>query len=738
MNSQSTSQSRLPTLGLIEDAVDYYIDADQRWILFLDILRRRGNNYFQRREKGQPPVLIFDYDIILDGRTLDRPVNYSLAQIIDRRQHAKDVQSFPAERRRRPMQAGIRRNDPQKRPIVVIDPRAGQAPGIGGSKRDSEIGEALDDGHPVDVVLFSAEPMPGQTLDDVEKAEARFVETVGRRHPQAEAPAVIGNCQGGWAVALLGADRPDLTGPLLLNGAPLAYWSGVRGKNPMRYLGGLTGGIWPADLISDLGNGEYDGANLVMNFEELNPANTYWSKQYNLFANVDTEEQRYLNFEKWWDGFIFMTAEEMHAIIRNLFVGDQLEQGTLKLNGKKIDLKNIADPVLVFASEGDNITPPQQALDWIADVYGSVDEIKRREHVIVYMLDEKIGHLGIFVSGKIARKQHKEIIQNVDMLENLSPGLYEMIIAEGDNQHGITDYKVRFEERDIQDIMSQNDDAASIKEDQAEFRRVAAVSEINDRFYRTFVSPWVKMGTTKFSAELLKQLHPLRTRVYSFSDKNPILMPVKVLAPAVKNNRRPVSADNPFMMMEKALSQGMVTMLDCYRDIRDRAEELVFQSIYSNPWLDFMGPETAPEKIGLRETDTPNAKQKEIREDRQRWLKAMEDGGFVEGVVRIMLALVDADHIFERSEYDTCSKMVKSHRRLQSVTPSDFKRMITEQSRVLQTDEERALKTLNKLMPLADDRKEALDIAANIAFSGVETSDEEKAVFKKIQKALAH
>ena len=65
--------------------------------IFLDILRRRGNNYLDRLEKGQPPVLVFDYEIILDGRTLDRPVNYTLAQINDRREHAGDVQFFPPE-----------------------------------------------------------------------------------------------------------------------------------------------------------------------------------------------------------------------------------------------------------------------------------------------------------------------------------------------------------------------------------------------------------------------------------------------------------------------------------------------------------------------------------------------------------------------------------------------------------------------------------------------------------------
>ena len=65
---------------------------------------------------------------------------------------------------------------------------------------------------------------------------------------------------------------------MVLNGAPLSYCSGVQGKNPMRYAGALLGGIWLSSLLSDLGNGKFDGAWLEENFESLNPGNTLWTK----------------------------------------------------------------------------------------------------------------------------------------------------------------------------------------------------------------------------------------------------------------------------------------------------------------------------------------------------------------------------------------------------------------------------------------------------------------------------
>ena len=132
-------------------------------------------------------------------------------------------------------------------------------------------------------------PVPGQTVEHVCEAEAIFVAQVVELHPKAEKPCLIGNCQAGWQIAMVGSVYPELVGVLILAGAPMSYWTGVRGKNPMRYTGGTIGGSWAVALSSDLGNGRFDGAALVANFEKLNPSNTYWKKAYNLYAKVDTE-----------------------------------------------------------------------------------------------------------------------------------------------------------------------------------------------------------------------------------------------------------------------------------------------------------------------------------------------------------------------------------------------------------------------------------------------------------------
>src|SRR6476661_1776115 len=397
--------------GLVASAVEYMMDASQRSVLFLDVLRRRGDQYREHIAQTAPHVLQYAAELIMDGRKLDEPVNYALVRIIP----PKGVEI-----------------DLDRRPFIVVDPRAGHGPGIGGFKADSEIGVAMKAGHPCYFIGFLPEPMPGQTIERIARAEALFIEKVISRHPEADGkPCVIGNCQAGWAIMILASLRPELFGPVIVAGAPLAYWEGVHGKYPMRYSGGLLGGSWLTALTSDLGAGKFDGAWLVQNFENQNLANTLWTKQYNLYSKIDTEAPRYLGFEKWWGGHVNLNAEESEFIVDELFIGNNLAAGGIKTAHRaSIDLRNIRSPIVVFCSKRDNVTPPKQALDWILDLYDSVDDIRANGQTIVYTIHESVGHLGIFVSSGVAKKEHGEFSSNIDLIDTLPPGLYEAIFED--------------------------------------------------------------------------------------------------------------------------------------------------------------------------------------------------------------------------------------------------------------------------------------------------------------------
>ena len=709
--------------------MEYLTDRAQRTILLWEVLRKRGNNYLAHLEAGQPPVLVFDYEMVLDGRTFAQPVNYSLIRILDRR--SKREAPVKSTERRLTRNANAADSALPMRPIVIIDPRAGHGPGIGGSKLNSQIGVALDCGHPVYFVMFYIDPEPRQTIADVHAAEIRFLEEVASRHPGAPKPAVIGNCQAGWAAALIGADRPDVTGPMVFNGSPLSYWGGVEGANPMRYKGGLCGGVWLTSFWSDLGKGHFDGANLVAGFEDLNPANTYWKKLYHLFANIDTEENRFLEFEKWWGGFFKMNTEEIHFIVESLFIGNELEQGVLRLDDEKvINLKNFKDPIIVFASGGDNITPPPQALNWIKKVYGSVDEIKSHGQVIVYIVHENVGHLGIFVSGKVARKEHRGIIGSVDMLDYLSPGLYEMIVKGNPSQPWLDDYDVHFEPRTMDDILELDD---GLKDEEA-FFPANTISRINDDMYRIFLSPWVRATISEATAEIIRQMHPLRIERYTFSDLNPFMQPVKLWAEAVKLFRQTVSKENPFLTMENVFSEVMQTGLNYYRDMRDLTQEFWFKSLYGTPWIKWIcGPleRADQEKSATKKID------KKTRQRRKAWVQmAAVEGGFPEAMVRIFIAVAGANRALDKRQFAAAEKIIRADSRLNKLAAEHYKVMIKEQARVLELNQKLALEGLARLLPTKKDRIKAFTMAKQIANADEKLDKREQTMLDRISKIL--
>src|ERR1700739_166134 len=499
--------------GLAAKAVEYMVDAGQRSVLFLDILRQRGDQYREHVAQTASHVLHYAAELVIDGRKLKEPVNYALVRIIP----PKGVEI-----------------DLDRRPFVVVDPRAGHGPGIGGFKADGATGLTMKAGHPCYFIGFLPEPMPGQTIECIARAEAIFIEKVIERHPNADGkPCVIGNCQAGWAVMILASLRPELFGPLIIAGAPLAYWAGVHGKYPMRYAGGLLGGSWLTALTGDLGAGKFDGAWLVQNFEGQNPSNTLWTKQYNVFSKVDTEADRYLEFERWWGGHVNLNAEEIQFIVDELFVGNNLAAGRIKTSdGEVVDLRKIRSPIVVFCSKGDNITPPQQALGWILQLYRNVDEIRYYGQTIVYTVHETVGHLGIFVSGGVAKKEHREFSSNIDLIDVLPPALYEATFEAKSGNTANADlaggeWIMRCEQRTLDDLRALGGNSP---EDERRFATAKKVSQINLANYRTYMQPWVRAMASPQMAEWMQKLHPLRLSYEIFGGEGPLMKQVATRA----------------------------------------------------------------------------------------------------------------------------------------------------------------------------------------------------------------
>lgn len=700
--------------GLFASAFEFLVDTGQRSVLFLDVMRQRGVQYREHLAETAPHVLNYAVDLIMDGRRLERPVNYGLVRVTPPRGVEIDL---------------------KRRPFVVVDPRAGHGPGIGGFKADSEIGVAMKAGHPCYFIGFLPEPMPGQTIGDIARAEAVFIEKVIALHPDADGkPCVIGNCQAGWAVMILASLRPELFGPLIIAGAPLSYWAGVRGKNPMRYSGGLLGGSWLTAATSDLGGGKFDGAWLVQNFENMNPSNTLWTKQYNVYSKIDTEADRYLDFERWWGGHVNLNAEEIQFIVDELFIGNNLAAGRIKTSdGQVVDLRNISSPIVVFCSKGDNITPPQQALGWILDLYRDVDEIRAYGQTIVYTVHETVGHLGIFVSGGVAKKEHSEFSSNIDLIDVLPPGLYEATfeaksadIANAELASG--QWIMRCQQRTLDDIRAMGGNTA---EDELRFATAARVSEINLANYRNFVQPWVRAAVTPQVAEWMRKLHPLRVSYEAFGGDNATVKAVAETADNIRKHRKPAAEDNPFLTLQETVSKNIVNVLDKWRDAQEAFSEALFLRIYGSPVLQAA--------VGIK-PDAEVSPKPEMSPEYRKRLEAriveiksqIDSGGLRECVIRGLLYVGMARAMVDERSLEALRR-ARAGDAGSRLTLTQFKTIVREQFFILQLEPEASLAAIPKMLPASEaERRAGLDVIRGVLSASAEISGETARRFDRV------
>ena len=513
----------------------------------------------------------------------------------------------------------------------------------------------------------------------------------------------------------------------MINGAPLAYWSGARARrHPMRYLGGLMGGSLPAMVLSDLGDGSFDGAHLIWNFETFSPASVWWRKYYDLYAGVD-EPARYLEFERWWGGFHYMTEEEIRWIVHNLFVGNKLARQGVHLDARTfVDLREIRSTMIVFASYGDDITPPQQALNWIADVYRDAQEIRIRGRKIIYCLDKNVGHLGIFVSSKVAKKQHNEIVSTMKTIEALPPGLYEMKIEDKSGEGVDAVFTVSFASRELDDILSIDEH----REDEALFGTVARLSEAGERLYDLFLRPVVRSAVSRESANAMAQLHPLRLSRWGASSRNPAMLPVAGLAEALRAHRRPAAADNPFVMGERLWAEAVERGWNLARDLRHAWLELAFFAVYGSPFARALasGDLGVPEaKAEERLSDAPEVRMV---------LARLAEGGFADAVIRMLILAAKSRSAIRRSRLERSDRMLRSEEPFASLSDDGRRRIIQDQSIIVEFEPEAALMALPGMLGTREERERALSLVAEIAGPPEEMAPETRDVLARMSAIL--
>jgi len=389
----------------------------------------------------------------------------------------------------------------------------------------------------------------------------------------------------------------------------------------------------------------------------------------------------------------------MQFIVDELFIGNNLAAGRIKTSdGTAVDLRNIHSPIVVFCSKGDNITPPQQALGWILDLYENVDEIRANEQRIVYTIHESVGHLGIFVSAGIARKEHREFASNIDLIDLLPPGLYEATFTPRTDSAvnpdlASSDWIMRCEERTLADIRALG---GHEPENDRMFAAVAQFSAANLALYRTLAQPFVRAMINPAMAEWMRKLHPLRVQYEMWSDENPFAGIVKEAAKIVRENRQPVDAANPFITAQEAVSRQIIDALDSWGKMRNRAAESMFLSIFGSPVVQAMAGIDAKSE---RRLAPKSSLQRRLIEQRVAELKTrIKEGGLAEAAIRGLLYAGSARGSVDERGFNALRRMRRSGQ-TPSLTLEQFKAIAREQFYMLLLDQEATLAAIPGMLP---------------------------------------
>jgi hypothetical protein len=468
----------------------------------------------------------------------------------------------------------------------------------------------------------------------------------------------------------------------------------------------------------------------------MNPSNTLWTKQYNVYSKVDSEADRYLEFERWWGGHVNLNAEEIQFIVDQLFVGNNLAAGRIKTSdGEVVDLRKISSPIVVFCSKGDNITPPQQALGWIPDLYRDVDEIRAYGQTIVYTVHESVGHLGIFVSGGVAKKEHSEFSSNIDLIDVLPPGLYEATFEAKSADTANPElaggkWIMRCEKRTIDDIKAMGGNTA---EDERRFATAARVSEINLANYRNFVQPWVRAAVTPQLAEWMRNLHPLRASYEAFGSDNAAMKAVAEAADNIRENRKGAAENNPFVGFQQTISDNIVNMLDKWRDTQEAFSEALFLGIYGSPAIQAA--------VGIKPDAEVSPKPEMSPEHRNRLeariaeLKShIGSGGLRECVIRGLLYVGMSRGLVDERSLEALRR-ARSNDSGSRLTLAQFKTIVREQFFMLLLEPEASLAAIPKLLPKSEDeRRRGLDAIRGVLSASGELSGEAARRFDRVTK----
>ena len=328
----------------------------------------------------------------------------------------------------------------------------------------------------------------------------------------------------------------------------------------------------------------------------------------------------------------------------------------------------------------------------------------------------------------MARKEHDELSSNIDLIDVLPPGLYEAVFERktADTAHPELaggDWIMRCEVRTLDDIraLGGNDTA-----DDRCFAAAARISETNLALYRAGVQPFVRAFAGAPMAEGLAKLHPLRLQYELLTDANPLAAPLSSMAAQVKEHRSPAATDNPFVALEKGLSDAIVTTLDSWRDACEAYSEKAFFAIFGSRALQAAAG-IDPAKASTRRAPK-SALHEELKRSRIAELKSeIAAGGLRAAVLRALLFAGMSRNAVDERSFECVRRIRSAQQDMPSLPLSAFKALVREQFLMLLIDQEASLAAIPSMLPPEPEiRRKAFELIKELLKARGELTETDK------------
>ena len=267
-------------------------------------------------------------------------------------------------------------------------------------------------------------------------------------------------------------------------------------------------------------------------------------------------------------------------------------------------------------------------------------------------------------------------------------------------------FAVSFVERRLADLAALDDGRSC--EDVA-FAAVNRLSELGSELYDLYVRPFVQSVVTPQSAAALRNLHPVRLQRTMFSDRNPAMATVSVLANEARTARAAAPADNVFRQAEELWADVIAQSLDVYRDARDAWREFAFYAIFGSPLMQWIG------RTHNFQRTRKDPQELRFLPEVQAQLLSVERGGFAEAVIRMLLVLAQSRGSVRRSRLERSARLLSNDEPFASLGAERRAALIHEQSVIVEFERDKGIEALAKLLPSMKDRREAVAVVERVA-----------------------